>query len=176
MRIFLLLLFLSSAVLADSFESDAKSLAEKLRTGLMQQLNTKIQEKGTKEAVEFCHLNVKDLAKGAAGDFIQRYEFGRTSHKWRNEKNAPSSWMISYLDKFQGKVKTEVSQPFLIHKLEDGKRVYLEPLYVQPLCLQCHGESLKPEVKEKVSSLYPKDTATGFKLNEFRGFIWVKEK
>jgi hypothetical protein len=176
MHLFMLLIFLSTTALADSFEADAKNLAQNLKVALVKQLTDKINSQGTVAAMEFCHTNVKTIAKGAAGDLSQRFEFGRTSHKWRNDKNSPTPWMNEYLQKFQGKLKSEIKEDSLVHKLADGKRVYLEPLYVQPLCLQCHGESLKPEVKQKISSLYPQDKAVGFKLNEFRGFIWVKEK
>jgi hypothetical protein len=31
------------------------------------------------------------------------------------------------------------------------------------------------KVSNKFNELYPNDKATGFKLGEFRGFIWVKE-
>jgi hypothetical protein len=176
MRLFILLIFLSTTALADTFEADSKNLAQNLKVALVKQLTEKINSQGTAGAVEFCHGNVKTIAKGAAGDMAERYEFGRTSHKWRNEKNTPAPWMNEYLEKFQGKLKSEIKEESLVHKFADGKRVYLEPLYVQPLCLQCHGESLKPEVKQKISSLYPQDKAVGFNLNEFRGFIWVKEK
>ncbi len=176
MRLFFLLLFLSTIASADTFEADAKNLAQNLKMALVKQLTDKISNQGTAGAVEFCHSNVKAIASGAAGDLVQRYDFGRASHKLRNSKNIPAPWMNEYLKNFQGKLKSEIKAEFLVHKLADGKRVYLEPLFVQPLCLHCHGESLKPDVKQKIIALYPKDQAIGFRLNEFRGFVWVKEK
>lgn len=176
MKAIVFFLFFGFSVQADTFESDAKLLAKSLREGIMQKLSQKISEKGTPNAVEFCHENIGPIAKDAAGSYIQKYEFGRTSHKWRNEKNIPKPWMESYVSKYRGKFKSEIQEGSLIHKLNNGKRVYFEPLFIQPLCLQCHGENIPPQVKEKISSLYPKDNATGFKVGEFRGFIWVKEK
>lgn len=35
---------------------------------------------------------------------------------------------------------------------------------------------LNPKSHDKIQKLYPQDKATGFKLNDFRGFVWVKEK
>ena len=84
MRLFLLLLFLSTHVFADTFATDAKTLAQNLKQSLVKQLTEKINSQGTAGAVEFCHSNVKTIAKGAAGELAQQYEFGRTSHKWRN--------------------------------------------------------------------------------------------
>ena len=63
-----------------------------------------------------------------------------------------------------------------VHTFADGKKAYMEPLYVGPQCLSCHGETLSGELKEKLNELYPNDQATGFKLGQFRGLIWIKQK
>lgn len=160
----------------DQFETEARALAGDLKMSLMKNLSEKIAKDGPVEAVPFCHANVKVIAKGAAKDRIAKYEFGRTSHKIRNAGNAPRPWAEQYLKEFEGKMKGENTKPFIIHKLADSKRVYLEPLYVEAKCLLCHGDKVSQNVNEKIQKLYPDDKATGFKLGEFRGFIWVKEK
>jgi len=174
-KIFALLL-ISMNALAQNFESEAKSLAYDLKTSLMKNLSEKVAESGAPEAIPFCHLNVKPIAKKAAGNRIDKYEFGRTSHKFRNGFNAPQAWAEIYLKDFSGKLKGDVKKDFIIHKLSDGKRIYIEPLYIQAQCLLCHGENISKQVKMRLDELYPHDKATGFKLNEFRGFIWIKEK
>lgn len=155
---------------------EAKSLASDLRMSLMQNLSEKISKEGVEKAVPFCHANVKALAKGAAKDRIEKFEFGRTSHKVRNVANNPQPWADKYLKEFAGSKKGEIKKDYILHSLENGKRVYLEPLYVEAKCLLCHGENVASNVSAKVKELYPDDKATGFKLGEFRGFIWVKEK
>ena len=40
-------------------------------------------------------------------------------------------------------------------------------------CLTCHGERVSDAVHEQIAELYPDDRATGFKLGEFRGLLWV---
>src|SRR5690606_27351600 len=117
-------------------------------------------------------------AKMASGEMSLKYDFGRTSHLVRNEKNQPQDWMKPYLAKFKGTTQTKkpkVEIP-IITKLKSGELAYLEPLYVMPMCLQCHGENISQDVEEKIKSLYPKDQANGFKVGDFRGFIWVKQK
>ena len=159
------------------FLIDAQKLSNNLKTNLQKQLQEKIAKDGIVNAIPFCHANLGSKAKPAAGEeMLKKYEFGRTSHLIRNPKNKPQPWMDKYLTDFKGKSKEQVKQSYLVHKLDGGKRVYLEPLYVGPLCLQCHGDKVAPEVKAQISKLYPEDKATGFKLGEFRGFIWVKEK
>jgi hypothetical protein len=107
----------------DNFENEAKALANDLKMSLMKNLAEKISKDGPVEAVPFCHANVKPIAKGAAKDRISKFEFGRTSHKVRNEANGPQPWALKYLKEFEGKKKSEVSQTSIIHRLEDGKRV-----------------------------------------------------
>lgn len=124
----------------------------------------------------FCHFNVIPIARDAAKNRIKKYDFGRTSHKIRNVANSPQPWAVQYLTEFKGKKKREVKKTFIIHKRENSKRVYMEPLYVESKCLICHGENVRGSLKDKIQELYPLDKATGFKLGEFRGFIWVKEK
>jgi len=126
----------------DNFENEAKTLASDLKISLMKNLSDKISKDGPVEAVPFCHANVKLIAKGAAKDRISKFEFGRTSHKVRNEANSLQPWALKYLKEFEGKKKGEVSQTSIIHRLEDGKRVYMEPLFVEAKCLLCHGNNI----------------------------------
>ncbi len=175
--IYIALLILSTLhVYAQDFETEAKSLVIDLKMSLMKNLSDKIAKDGPVDAIPFCHANVKPIAKKAAKERISKYEFGRISHKLRNESNRPMPWAESYLKEFQGSKKGENKKTSIIHRLEDGKKVYLEPLYAEAKCLLCHGEKVSPNIKEKLNELYPQDRATGFKLGEFRGFIWVKEK
>jgi hypothetical protein len=159
----------------DSFESEAQKLAQDLKVNLVKNLTHKIEKDGVVKAIPFCHENVKPIAKEAAGERVAKFEFGRTSHKVRNQMNRPPVWAESYLKEFQGKLKSDITKNFLLIEHE-GKRIYLEPLYVEAKCLLCHGEKVSAQVSEKIKSLYPQHQAIGFKQGEFRGFIWVKEK
>ena len=58
--------------------------------------------------------------------------------------------------------------------LANGRRGYVEPIVMQPLCLACHGETLAPEVAEQIAAEYPEDRATGFRVGDFRGVFWVE--
>lgn len=168
-------LALCFSAFGDSFESEAKRLAQDLKLNLVKNLTQKIEKEGVVKAIPFCHENVKPIAKEAAGERIEKFEFGRTSHKVRNQMNRPPVWAESYLKEFQGKLKSEITKNSLLIKHE-GKRIYLEPLFVEAKCLLCHGDKVNPQVSEKIKSLYPQDHAIGFKQGEFRGFIWIKEK
>jgi hypothetical protein len=49
-----------------------------------------------------------------------------------------------------------------------------EPIYNQPLCLTCHGETIDPELRARIRDLYPRDRATGFRDGDLRGVFWVE--
>jgi hypothetical protein len=176
MKLIILFCFFSTYLIGqeDFFKKEAASLAQNLKLSLMKNVSEKVAQEGTEKAIEFCHSNVKDIAKSSAKDYVSKYDFGRTSHKLRNKKNQPEAWMREYLQKFKSSRPGELAA--VIHTLKDGKRVYLEPIYVQPLCLNCHGKDLSASVKERLIKLYPDDEAVNFNLGDFRGFIWVKEK
>lgn len=179
LRVIFIGLFLYSSLCYSNdqqFVKEASSLASDLKMSLMQNLSEKISKEGVEKAVPFCHANVKVIAKGAAKERIEKYEFGRTSHKIRNTSNKPQPWAEEYIKDFEGTKKGDKSKKYIVKQLENGKRVYLEPLYVEAKCLLCHGENVASNVSAKIKELYPEDKATGFKLGEFRGFIWVKEK
>lgn len=173
---FMFFIFLSFQISAQDFETEAKLLASDLKMSLMKNLSQKIKSSGGVQAISFCHSNVKPIAKKAAGKRINKFDFGRTSHKIRNKKNEPLAWAQEYLNEYKGTFKGDKKKEFMIHQLENGKKVYLEALYIQPQCLLCHGDKLSTNISQKLQQIYPEDSAIGFKLNEFRGFIWIKEK
>lgn len=172
--IFFFICLFSTSAMAQDFEQQAAGLSKDLKQNLVKNLTDKMQQDGALPALEFCHINVSALAKTAAGERMANLEFGRTSHKLRNPKNAPADWMLPYLDQFKVTTIKAPAKP-VVHQFKDGKKAYLDPLYVGPQCLTCHGSPSK-EMSAKVTSLYPEDKAVGFKLGEFRGMIWVKEK
>ncbi|HLW56378.1 MAG TPA: DUF3365 domain-containing protein [Bacteriovoracaceae bacterium] len=177
MKLLITLLFLfSQAVEASNFKSQAPKVADTLKKNLMGNLQKQIAEHGVLKALDFCHLNVKDLAQETAAQFKGAYEFGRVSHKVRNPNNSPKDWMEDYLNKFKDKKQGMNDTAPFFHTLNNGKQVYLEPLWVAPMCLQCHGENISKNVSNEILKRYPQDKARGFKPGDFRGFIWVKEK
>lgn len=170
-----IVVFSAKLAFSSSFEDETKVLASDLKTGLAKKLQEKVEKDGLIKAIGFCHLNVKGISKSTAGQRIIKFEFGRTSHKVRNEDNKARAWHEKYLARMIGKKKDQVDSDTFIH-VEKEHKYYLESLYVGPQCLACHGENIAPEVKNEILRLYPSDKATGFKLGEFRGFIWIKQK
>jgi len=123
---------------------------------------------GPESAIEVCQL----VAPGIAGEVCPAgAELGRTSHRLRNEFNAPREWMQPLLENYvanPGKTGSEVVQ------LEDGGVGYVEPIFVKGMCLACHGSVLSADVGSSIDEHYPRDQARGFEEGDFRGLFWVE--
>ena len=97
----------------------------------------------------------------------------RTALKYRNPKNKPDTADRMVMDSFVSSSKFE---PIVIDA-GDHYRVY-KPLPVKQSCLLCHGarNDISPELVKMIDRTYPKDTATGFDLGEFRGAVVAEVK
>jgi hypothetical protein len=122
---------------------------------------------GPAEAVAFCRLQAPAIAAAQSTGGVQ---VGRTSHRLRNPANAPAPWMEPLLAAYGS--APAGAQPRAV-RLEDGRVGYVEPIYVRPLCLACHGTDVPAAVQAKLQEAYPEDQATGFAEGDFRGLFWV---
>ena len=58
--------------------------------------------------------------------------------------------------------------------LDENTVGYVEPIYLQPMCVTCHGTAIAPDVEKRIDELYPADQATGFEPGHFRGIFWAE--
>jgi hypothetical protein len=61
-----------------------------------------------------------------------------------------------------------------VAKPDGGKEFhYAKPILMQAMCLACHGNSehISPEVKTKLSELYPTDKAINYQAGQLRGAV-----
>jgi len=100
---------------------------------------------------------------------------GRTSHKLRNPENAPREWVKPLLQEYLNVPVSKQPRHRLV-KLGLHHYGYVEPIYVEAVCLNCHGAGVQPEVRKEIAQRYPKDQATDFKLGDFRGLIWLESR
>lgn len=146
----------------------ARAVLKPVKESFLETL-TSMMAQGTEEAIAACRVMAPALTQAASKDGI---EVGRTSHRLRNPANAPREWVKPFLDEFQ-KIPRD-PEAFRTVSLPEGKTGFVEPIYVKPLCLHCHGTALAEPVLAKIQSLYPQDQATGFKEGDFRGLFWVE--
>jgi hypothetical protein len=136
-----------------------KSLKAALVSGL---------ESGAVGAISVCRMEAPELATAASKGGVR---VGRTSRKLRNPANAPKPWMEPLLDRYQG--DPEAREPAAVI-VDDQTVGYVEPIFMQPLCVTCHGETIAPELAAKLEELYPSDQARGYAAGDFRGVFWAE--
>lgn len=143
-------------------------IVQPFKTDLKQALTDALQEGAVEDAIEVCQLRAPMIAARVGDESIR---VGRTSHRLRNPSNRPEPWMQPLLDKFLSDPQTAGPQAVAL----DGDRVgYVEPIYVQGMCLACHGENLAPAVANAIDHHYPEDNARGFAAGDFRGLFWAE--
>lgn len=122
---------------------------------------------GPVHAVEACQLKAPGIAETASQDGAR---VGRASHRLRNPANVAPDWVQPILDAWAADASNAGPKQVA---LDGGRTGYVEPIYVDALCVTCHGAQLAPDVAAKIDALYPDDRATGFDVGDFRGLFWV---
>ena len=136
-----------------------RDLKNALRSGMSQ---------GPVEAMDACRLQAPEIAVALSQSGTR---VGRTSHRLRNPANAAPEWVSPILASYLADPSTRAPRSA---SLPNGRSGYVEPIFVQPLCLNCHGTSLAPDVASKIKQLYPQDEAVGFEVGDLRGVFWVE--
>jgi len=124
-----------------------------------------LQAEGPAAAIQVCSEEAPLIAQQVSRE--RGLQIARTSLKLRNLQNSPPDWARSII---QG----APAEPQYFD-LGEGHVGALLPIKLQATCLLCHGdkESILDDVKVELARLYPKDTATGYKEGELRGWFWV---
>jgi hypothetical protein len=134
---------------------------------LIEALMGSLGEGNPKDAIHVCRERAPEIAAELS---VGGVRMGRTSHQMRNPANAPEPWveplLAAYLEN-----PTNV-EPRAVY-VDDSTVGYVEPIYVVPFCLSCHGQRVDPDLLAEIRLVYPEDRATGFKANDLRGLFWV---
>jgi hypothetical protein len=125
-------------------------------------------EEGPINAISVCRVQAPELAKKASNAGVK---VGRTSRKLRNPANAPKPWMEPFLELYETDPESREPAAVIVDEQTVG---YVEPIFMQPLCVTCHGETLAPDLAAKIGELYPNDQATGYAAGDLRGVFWAE--
>jgi hypothetical protein len=147
--------------------------SSRLRHVLQEQLHTE----GSLSAIDVCHVQAPLIAQEV--EQTHGVHLGRTSERLRNPANAPTEWQTEWLQQFAAKVAAGESaaaqQAMVNSRLPDGVALRLvRGIPVEPACTLCHGANVAAEVSTALANHYPDDNATGYKVGDLRGLIWVE--
>ncbi len=171
----------SNAIASEDLTSriDASRAAVKsFMTQLKGELQAGMKAGGPVNAISVCHTKAPEITSSVSKE--KGWSIGRTSLKTRNPSNKPDSWELAVLKKFEER-KAAGEDPKKMEFAEvveaDGKKTfrYMKAIPTGAVCLACHGESIKPEVKARLKELYPDDQATGFREGDIRGAFTIKQ-
>lgn len=125
-------------------------------------------QEGPVHAISACRTEAPKLAEEASTETAR---VGRTSLKVRNPANAPKPWMKPLLERYDA--DPDRREPAVV-VVDDHTVGYVEPIFVQPLCVTCHGSNLSDDLQAKLTELYPNDEATGYQAGDVRGVFWAE--
>lgn len=149
-------------------ETRAKAALAPFKASLQSALLGALADGGPDRAIDVCATEAPRLADAAAKDGLR---LGRTASRLRNPENRPPPWVAPLLDEL---AKSPAEGAHRTVALPGGRAGYVEAIVMKPLCGTCHGESVAPELRSRISSRYPRDEATGFREGDLRGVFWVE--
>jgi hypothetical protein len=154
-----------SALLADAFQSELQgALKGALASG------------GPAAAIEVCAQVAPAIAERLSAE--SGAQVRRTALKPRNpaakpdafERETMTAWRVSPLD--------QAGKPMVrgagVSSDEGPAFRWMRAIPTQKMCLQCHGETIAPEVAAAIAARYPEDRATGFREGELRGALSIR--
>tara|TARA_R110002012_G_scaffold49246_2_gene127468 strand:- start:683 stop:1366 length:684 start_codon:yes stop_codon:yes gene_type:complete len=166
---------------ASAQESDIKEarlLIKEFSETLKSTLSAAIEQGGLINALDACHIEAPAISSRLAAQSDWKVE--RTSLKPRNALNSPDNWELANLQRFEQRKEAgeAVANIDTFSTIQDkGQTVfrYMKAIPTGGLCLNCHGNSIAPSVKEKIDALYPYDEALGFTVGDIRGAFTLQK-
>lgn len=154
---------------ADPRLTSSRQITHQFMRELKGTLQQTMSQSGPVAAIKVCKTLAPDIAARLSAE--HGVTVGRSSLKLRNPANAPDAWQQQVLEDFesrhrQGKKPRDIEQ---FSTLPDGSARYMKAIGTQPLCLNCHGKSITPEVRQILLEEYPNDQAIGFATGDIRG-------
>jgi hypothetical protein len=157
---------------ADALTAEARGVAGNFAKKLKGELAGAMKSGGPVKAIAVCNTAAPAIAKEVSAN---GWTVKRTSLKLRNPDAVPDAWEKATLELFEAE-KAKGADLKTLERSEvaekDGKKTfrYMKaiPTAAKP-CLACHGSDIKEPVKAKLTALYPKDQATGYKEGDIRG-------
>jgi hypothetical protein len=163
---------LSSAVQTSNHVIEARELVKQFFGSLKTELQAALEEGGPVTAISICKLKAPKLTKEFSS--LSGWYLARTSLKLRNQNNHPDEWESGVLEQFairkaNGESLKNMEYSEIVEI--DGRQIfrYMQAIEVMDLCLNCHGQNIKPAISRILKQLYPNDQATGFETGDLRG-------
>ncbi|MEA3492383.1 MAG: DUF3365 domain-containing protein [Campylobacterota bacterium] len=172
---------LGTVAIADTMTPKAEGISyiKMLGSTLKSELQAKMKEDPTGvAAAKFCKDNAVKITKEVNSKLPEYASVKRTALKVRNQENKPDATDDKVMSGYIEAIKAKKYNPqSAIKVVEEGDtvRVY-KPLFVQKVCLKCHGTTVSPEISNLIKEGYPDDKAIDFEEGDLRGVVVAEMK
>jgi len=147
------------------------AVTDSVQRVLLSNVQKAIKAGGPPTAVAFCNTMAMPLTDSLAR--AHNVDIRRTSLKYRNSSNAPSTHESRVLNRLDFANDKGQLPPSILETINDTLHFY-RPILVAKPCLACHGEpgtDISNETMAVLRDAYPNDLATGYKEGDLRG-MW----
>lgn len=154
----------------EEYGSKGKEMAQTTAEKMLAEVGKNMKEGGVAQAIPYCHAHASEITKEYSNTY--NVDIKRTSHKVRNEKNAPNPREKDIIQMYLAQTPKDYKP--VVEKNTDGSVQFYAPIVLQQKCTVCHGElgsTMVYATDSIVKKLYPNDQAIGFKEGDLRG-IW----
>ncbi len=171
-----------SIVQAQAQDSDMLIQSRTISQGMLKELGQKLQsamaEGGAVNAISVCNTQAPEIADRVSAQ--NQVKLSRVGTRARNPvMGVPNDWQAKALAQFdaglaRGDKPADMEFSQTITKADGSKEFHFaKPIVLQPMCVACHGgpEQISPEVKSKLSELYPNDKAVNYQPGQLRGAV-----
>lgn len=158
-----------------ALDAEAVQIVKSFAGTLKPKLKGAIADGGLVDAINVCSVEAPKIAQTLSAE--TGWQVKRVSLKARNKSSAmPDAFERIVLEQFnERQASGEAAASMMFSQMVGDEYRFMKAQGVQGLCLNCHGDSLQPDVKKALAERYPDDTATGYSLGEIRGaFSLVK--
>jgi len=171
-----------AAVHAQAQDDELLKQSRNLSLSMLKELGAKLQsamaDGGAINAIGVCNLQAPAIANRLSTE--NQVMVSRVGTRARNPvMGVPNDWQAKALAQFEaglarGDKPADMEFSEIVVKPQGGKELHFaKPIVLQSACLACHGnpEQISPEVKSKLSELYPNDKAINYQAGQLRGAV-----
>jgi len=156
--------------------AESKAVIKTFMVQLKGELQSSMKAGGPANAVDVCQYRAPVIAKTLSDK--TGWKVARTSLKPRNPANAPDAWetkVLQVFEKRKGNGESPETMAYSEMVTVNGIKSFrfMKAIPTGKVCLQCHGEHIKPELAAKLDASYPNDKARGYKFGDIRGAFTI---
>lgn len=151
-------------------------LANSFQSELQAALKSALASGGPATAIEVCAQVAPAIAKRLSAE--SGAEIRRTALQPRNPGAKPDAFERETMTAWRAAPLDPAGKPMVRSaalSTDSGPAFrWMRAIPTQAMCLQCHGETIAPDVAAAISARYPDDKATGFREGQLRGALSIR--